>query len=199
MLNDSQLNKAIADSITLATGQPFSIRNSVGTSGGCINSCFIVDDDNRHYFIKTNTPDAISMFEAESQALNEIADTQTLRVPSPVCIGHNSKQSWLVMENLLMHSNGRQHQLGEQLAAMHQVTSPQYGWSRDNTIGSTPQINTQSNDWIEFFRDQRLGFQLALAASNGYHGKLQKSGETLLGCMTDFFRRLQLSTITFTW
>ena len=187
MLNDSQLRKAIADSITVATGQPFTIKNIVGTSGGCINACFIVDNETRHYFIKTNRADAISMFEAESQALDEIAKTQTIRVPLPVCTGRNNNQSWLVMENLHMQSHGRQQQLGEHLAAMHKVTSSQYGWVRDNTIGSTPQINTRSNNWVDFFRDQRLGYQLSLAASNGYSGSLQKSGAALMECVTDFF------------
>ena len=187
MLDDNPLRKAISDSISQATDQPFIIKNIVSASGGCINTCFIVNDETRHYFIKTNRSDAISMFEAESQALNEIAKTQTIRVPLPVCIGHNSNQSWLVMENLLMQRDGRQQLLGEQLAAMHNVTFSQYGWDRDNTIGSTPQINTRSNSWLDFFRDQRLGYQLSLAASNGYRGSLQKSGDTLMQCIADFF------------
>jgi fructosamine-3-kinase len=187
MLNDSQLRKAIADSITLTTDQPFIINNIIGSSGGCINTCFVAESETRHYFIKTNRADAISMFEAESQALDEIANTQTIRVPLPVCVGHNSKHSWLVMENLQMQTNGRQQQFGEQLAAMHNVTSSQYGWVRDNTIGSTPQINTQSNNWVDFFRDQRLDYQLSLAASNGYRGSLQKSGDALMECIADFF------------
>jgi protein-ribulosamine 3-kinase len=187
MPDNRQFYNAIAESISLATGQSFSIDNIVGSSGGCINTCFIVDNVSRHYFIKTNRSSAISMFEAESLALNEIANTETLRVPLPVCTGQNSNHSWLVMENLQLQGQGQHQQLGKRLATMHQVSADKFGWFRNNTIGSTAQINSRTNIWPDFFRDQRLGFQLALAASNGYHGKLQKSGETLLGCMTDFF------------
>ncbi|MGC1729012.1 MAG: fructosamine kinase family protein, partial [Steroidobacteraceae bacterium] len=68
---------------------------------------------------------------------------------------------------------------GEQLAALHRVTADRFGWSRDNTIGSTPQTNTPCGDWTEFFRERRLRPQLALAASRGY-AKLEPWGERLL-------------------
>jgi protein-ribulosamine 3-kinase len=57
--------------------------------------------------------------------------------------------------------------LGEQLAALHRATAPQFGWHRDNTIGATPQHNDWTADWLEFFARQRLGFQLDLAARAG--------------------------------
>ena len=46
-------------------------------------------------------------------------------------------------------------------------------------IGATPQINTQSRDWIEFWRDCRLGYQLTLAANHGAPASLLKKGERL--------------------
>lgn len=187
MTINNQLRQEISDSITRATGQSFHIEKISGTSGGCINTTYIVGNDNQSYFIKTNRSDSISMFEAECQALVEMAKTETIRVPAPVCTGRNSDTSWLVMENLQLQSHGNQKQLGQQLAAMHQVTSTQFGWLRDNTIGSTPQINSQGDDWIAFFRDNRLGYQLSLAAKNGCRKNLQKSGEALMECIDDFF------------
>jgi len=62
---------------------------------------------------------------------------------------------------------------------MHQQQQPYFGWHRDNTIGSTLQLNSQSNDWLTFWREQRLGFQLNLAANKGYGGRLQANGERL--------------------
>ncbi len=187
MINDRQLQQEISNSISMATGQPFTIKKLSGASGGCINASFIADDGKQSYFIKMNRADAISMFEAEYQALDEIAKTKTIRVPVPVCTGQSDEQSWLVIEHLRLQRQGNQRQLGEQLAAMHRVTASQYGWVRDNTIGSTQQINQYSNNWVVFFRDQRIGFQLSLAAKNGYGGRLQKSGNALLQCIDDFF------------
>jgi fructosamine-3-kinase len=77
--------------------------------------------------------------------------------------------------------------LGQQLAYLHQHTQPYFGWHRDNTIGSTTQINQQSHDWLKFWQEQRLGFQLQLAAKNGYGGRLQASGERLGSELAVFF------------
>jgi fructosamine-3-kinase len=55
-----------------------------------------------------------------------------------------------------------------------------FGWDRDNTIGSTPQLNEPSVDWVTFWRERRLGYQLELAARNGYRGRLKQRGERLL-------------------
>lgn len=63
---------------------------------------------------------------------------------------------------------------------MHRITQTQYGWQRDNTIGATPQPNTQSRDWVDFWRRQRLQFQLDLAAANGAPRALLAGGEDLL-------------------
>jgi fructosamine-3-kinase len=58
--------------------------------------------------------------------------------------------------------------MGHQLAAMHRaVTNQGFGWSRNNTIGSTPQINTWMDNWADFFAEQRIGFQLRLAQRRG--------------------------------
>jgi fructosamine-3-kinase len=70
-------------------------------------------------------------------------------------------------------------QLGSQLAALHLVTAGKFGWSADNNIGTTPQINTQSRDWIEFWRERRLNRQLALAARNGAPKSLLDKGARL--------------------
>ena len=78
--------------------------------------------------------------------------------------------------------------LGEQLARQHRATQQTFGWTRDNTIGSTPQLNTECADWLTFYRDLRLRFQLDLAARNGYGGRFQQRGALLLDCLPEFFR-----------
>ena len=72
-------------------------------------------------------------------------------------------------------------------ATPHGREPPQFGFSQDNTIGETPQRNIWSSDWIAFWREQRLGFQLDLAAHNGYGGKLQELGHRLMERLPDFF------------
>ena len=51
---------------------------------------------------------------------------------------------------------------GQQLAKMHQYTNKNHGWYRSNTIGTTPQINKVTNNWLIFWQEQRLNYQIHL-------------------------------------
>jgi fructosamine-3-kinase len=136
-------------------------------------------------------PDWNKMFEAEAAGLAEIARSATVRVPLPLCSGANEDASWLVLEHIELRSanSGGMRELGRRLALLHIVTSERFGWSRDNTIGATPQCNTPQADWIAFWREQRLGFQLELAARNGHGGRLQERGALLMEKLPAFFER----------
>jgi fructosamine-3-kinase len=74
---------------------------------------------------------------------------------------------------------------------MHRHTAISFGWTRDNTIGSTPQINRPGQDWVAFFRDRRLGFQFDRAAKQGAPTALLARGERLLDDLTGFFAAYQ--------
>lgn len=170
----------ICDQIATTTGGRNQLGASTGMAGGCINQAQRIECGGSPYFVKLNRPELADMFEAEAEGLQEMADSGTIRVPQPVCWGSTVDHAYLVLEHLPLGGNGSQAQLGEQLAAMHRITRPRYGWQRDNTIGSTPQPNKPSNDWIGFWREQRLGFQLELAARHGFGGRLQTLGGQLL-------------------
>jgi protein-ribulosamine 3-kinase len=62
-----------------------------------------------------------------------------------------------------------------------------YGFAHDNFIGSTPQPNGWANNWVEFLREKRFGFQLQLAKQNGHGGRLQDLGAALLEKLPAFF------------
>lgn len=179
----------ISAQISAVTNTLFKVKESRSIGGGCINQAYCVTDGAQRYFVKLNTADSLIMFEAEAAGLLEIHQSQTLRVPLPVCYGQNDQTAWLVLEYLPLNGGGRRRaaDFGKQLAAMHRTTAKQFGWVRDNTIGQTLQINTLSSDWVNFWRMQRLGFQLDLAKKNGYNGKLQKLGEQLLIDLDKFF------------
>lgn len=182
--------QAVGEAIQGATGEDFAIQKCRATGGGCINSTYSVEDGSRRFFVKVNGMSGLAMFEAEADGLREIAATGVIRVPNPVCTGVAEESAFLVLEYVDFSSGrkGRAEDLGRQLADMHRVSAPQYGWWRDNTIGSTPQINTPADNWPEFWRDRRLGYQLALAASNGYGGALQRKGERLRARLDGFFK-----------
>jgi protein-ribulosamine 3-kinase len=99
-------------------------------------------------------------------------------------------RAWLALEWIESAPRPRASDsiLGEQLAHQHRATQATFGWNRNNTIGSTPQLNAECDDWPTFYRDLRLRYQLDLAARNGFGGRLQKRGAALLDCLPEFFR-----------
>jgi len=185
------LAAAVAEAIGAATGAPFAAVALSPIGGGDIHQAFSVSDSARRYFVKANRAGRLPMFDAEADALHALTVTHTVRVPQPLCSGTAAGQAFLVLEYLDLHSSGDAALLGRQLARLHRAPQAQagsgFGWARDNWIGSTPQPNGWLHDWIAFWRDRRLGFQLKLAAQNGYGDALQRDGDTLLAHLDAFF------------
>ena len=176
-------------SIREASGAPFAIESRSGAGAGCINECHVVRGRGRAYFVKLNAPERKDMFAAEAAGLEEIASTQTVRVPQPVCHRATREASWIVLEYLDLKppTGDAWRSLGTHLARLHKVTAPSHGWKRDNTIGATPQVNTPHADWMTFWRERRLGFQLALARNGGHGGRLADRGARLMEKLPAWF------------
>jgi protein-ribulosamine 3-kinase len=172
--------ETISANIAATTGKQADLIPQGAVGGGCINQAMRVKYGEDDYFVKLTTARKLSMFEAEVLGLQELIGSNTLRIPEPVCWGDDGESAYLVMEYLELGGQGDSAVLGEALAAMHRVTRQQFGWVRDNTIGSTLQVNTRHHDWIAFWREHRLQFQLELAVRNGHGGRLQSQGEQLL-------------------
>ncbi|CAK0743803.1 putative ketoamine kinase slr1563 [Gammaproteobacteria bacterium] len=172
----------VAKSIEAALGRPFAPRQVGLIGGGCINQAVCLGDGDQQVFVKFNQSQHLGMFEAEAAGLTALAGAGGLRVPTPFCTGVVDGQAFLAMEFLSLGSPNRDSAArgGRGLAALHRHTGPNFGWERDNTIGSTPQRNAWSASWQDFWGEQRLGFQLDLAARHGQGGRLQRQGERLM-------------------
>jgi fructosamine-3-kinase len=182
------LHDAIAHAISAASGKVFTPENKTGVGGGCINTTEVLEGGGRRYFVKRNDAARLGMFEAEAAGLTEIMNSKSVRVPQPICLGTHERQAFLVLEYLdIGHHAGNGELLGRQLAAMHRTTHARFGWRRNNTIGSTAQINTEEQDWMMFYREHRLHYQLKLAGENGHGGNLLRRGEQLLEKLPAFF------------
>ena len=170
----------IESHLTDTLGESVSLNRPDSVAGGCINQAFRVQSGQQKFFVKVNDASGLDMFEAEAEGLNELGRAELLRVPKPICCGAAEGHAYLVMDDLQLEGSGDQSALGAGLAAMHRITADQFGWHRNNTIGATPQINTQESDWLSFWRDHRLGYQLQLAQRKGAGSQVQKTGNELL-------------------
>lgn len=150
-------------------------------SGGDINAAWRLETNTRSVFLKTADAAVIDMFSAEADGLEELGNANAVRVPVVLGFGTTSLNAWIALEWLEFSPTGNAHEelLGRQLAQQHRVTAKQHGWHRDNTIGLTRQPNARMDDWVRFFREQRLEYQLDLAERNGYGGELQAAGKKL--------------------
>lgn len=178
---------AICKTIEKATEASAEFISASPLGGGCINDTRRLETTGGTFFIKLNRPDFLEAFQAESLALQEMADTQTIRVPQPICDGIADGGAFLVLEYIEMGSPSTesQTQAGKQLAALHQYSGKTFGWHCDNTIGATPQKNPFSNNWIDFYRYHRLGFQFDLAKRNG---NPFRKADDLLNRLEDYFK-----------
>lgn len=177
----------IAIAISQATGKKFTSDLRQVQVGGCINQTTRLSDGMRKFFVKTNSEDRLDMFVAEASALTQIYATLTIRVPQPICWGIAGDVAYLVMENLELGGSQNWETMGKNLAAMHRITSDRgFGWERNNTIGSTPQINNWSMDWLDFWREHRLGFQMSLARRKGWRCNVAE--EKIYESLPELFR-----------
>jgi fructosamine-3-kinase len=174
IMNDRHIWIEIADRISQAIGEQFEIIDRQSVNGGCINHTYLISNNRQdRYFIKLNQSSLAEMFVAEAKGLLEMASTQTISVPIPICWGTVAEHSYLVLENLDLTNRSNSQswtEMGRNLAAMHRhqiSNSPKFGWHLNNTIGSTPQINIWETHWVTFFKNQRIGYQLQLAQRKG--------------------------------
>ncbi len=186
--------QAAAAAIAEATGAPFDLVEAQPVGGGCIHTALQLTGrtpkGEQRYFAKVNEADRVEMFAAEADGLAALRAAGTVRVPQVIAQGANDDASWIVLEwlELTPMAPARAAALGAALAAQHRIAQRTFGWPRDNFIGATPQRNTESDDWLGFWRDRRLHAQLRFAAANRLPSRMIDRGERLAADCEAFFR-----------
>jgi len=188
-VNTPQDFSQIATQIGVARGTSLLPAPTARVYGGSISECYRWDDTMGSIFVKVASAANRVAFEAEAAGLEELSLVDAIRVPKVWCVGASADISWIALEWIRFGARSRTADflLGQGLARLHRKTADGFGWHRDNTIGSTPQLNARLSDWAAFFRDRRLRYQLDLARNNGYGDRLQRRGAALLERLDQFF------------
>ena len=157
--------------------------------GGCTSTTWRINSASSPVFLKTGPAAAFEMFAAEAQGLQALAAVNAIKVPAVLGCVHSGSESFLALEWIDFESTNpaTESLLGRRIAALHRHCAENFGWVRDNTIGATLQRNDRMDDWVSFYAEHRLGYQLELAARNGYSGSLQNSGRRLLNNIGNLF------------
>ncbi|MGD2156163.1 MAG: fructosamine kinase family protein [Anaerolineales bacterium] len=143
---------------------PINSSHSVG--GGCINEGRIIaTSSGSTFFLKTNPKAPPDMFACEAEGLEALRVDDGPRVPQPFIHG----DSFILMEDLSPAPKRKTYwqEFAMGMANLHRHTNPNFGFTRDNYIGSNPQPNSWMEDGFVFFGENRLMFQARLARDRG--------------------------------
>lgn len=146
------------------------IRERVELPGGEIHPAWRLSYGDRDIFVKCNSREMLPIFAAEADQLALLARSQTVRVPEVYGVGSDRDHSFLLLEYIPLKALDAHNAylLGQQLSALHQWSEQlQFGLDFDNELATLPQPNAWQKRWSTFFAEQRIGWQLQLAAEKG--------------------------------
>ncbi|WP_206856511.1 fructosamine kinase family protein [Candidatus Enterococcus mangumiae] len=132
-------------------------------TGGDVNQNYRIEEQQKSYFLKIHPHVTKRFFEAEVDGLKELAPH--VRVPETYMLGETNEGAYLLME-WIEPGKGDPRELAKDLVKIHRSTAPQFGFRKDNYLGSLPQINTFEEDWWTFFFKNRLEAQIDVAEKN---------------------------------
>ncbi len=155
--------------------------------GGDINSASRIETSLGYFFVKWNQADKFpEMFEKEAKGLNLLRTSNYLRIPEVKIADSVGEHSFLVLEYLEQapHETNFWTNFGTGLAKLHKASADYFGLDHNNYIGSLPQSNCKKDNWIDFFTEERLNFQLRLARDS------HLVDSTILSASERLFKRL---------
>lgn len=152
-----------------AFGTSITLKSTVVISGGCINNALKLITSDGDYFMKWQTGIPEDMFQKEAEGLKLLSCNGAIKIPEVIGYGKIEGKHYLLLEDIVSSfpANNYWKHFGIALAALHRNnTAKKYGLDHDNYIGKLPQSNDMNGDWIDFFIQNRLEYQLKLAIKN---------------------------------
>jgi fructosamine-3-kinase len=152
-----------AQAIERATGSRPARFRPMG--GGCVADVGRVElADGRVVVVKTG--DKGAGLDLEGFMLRYLREKSALPVPDVIA----AEDDLLVM-SYIETSGGitgtAEAGAADLLAALHEISAPEFGFERATAIGGLAQPNPWTESWIEFFRDQRLLYMARQASAAG--------------------------------
>lgn len=135
-------------------------------SGGMIAEVYQINFADGETVVAKAAHKGNATLDTEGKMLDYLKQHSNLPVPSVL----HSEKTLLIMsyiENQGGISNSVQEDAAHHLAALHRVTADQFGLAFDTLIGSLQQPNPLYENWIDFFREQRLIYMAEVAQNAG--------------------------------
>ncbi len=146
-------------------GSSVTITAKCPVSGGDINEAFVLTlSDGRKVFLKENANIPDDFFAAEAKGLRALSASGVLAVPRVLAKGSREEGLFLLLSYVGAGARKKDfyYDFGRRLALLHKAdtasftSGKRFGFSSDNYIGASRQINTPTDSWTDFFRQYRL-------------------------------------------
>ena len=206
ILKANSLNEAI----TSLFGDNLRIVSKRPVHGGDINESYCLSlSDGSAVFMKCNSLNNLSFFEAEAKGLEALRKADAIGVPKALALGTDKPQrmSFLLMEYLEHGAKLTRYweMFGRELAMLHRAeclvfttidgsNNFPFGFTHDNYIGASPQLNTPKENWITFFRECRLLPQIRMA-ERYFDSKTRKQCTKLLDHLDAYLKEPEFPSL----
>ena len=146
------------------------VQRSRPLSGGDTSSIYQIELESTTVIAKTNsasgTPD---LLKAEQLGLAALAQHGIVATPKVQLYEQHTSGELLIMEYVPAGEKTTKalRAFGQQMARLHQISIPTFGWEHANYIGKLPQSNSAHPNWPQFYAHERLQPQLRLAIDAG--------------------------------
>lgn len=139
-------------------------------SGGSINQNFQILINNKlQFFCKINSAKKFPLlFEKEKNSLDFLRAQNIFRIPQIIFYNEFEEKQILIIEWIDQGIKNEKFwkTFGEKLAQLHSITNNHFGFDEDNFMGALFQSNKKTNNWIDFFINERLQPQIKIAVDN---------------------------------
>lgn len=163
----NEIHKTVEEYLSIELGESVRIYSSENLGGGCINTASKLETNIGELFLKWNANCKTDMFLREAESLKKLskASDGVLKIPKVICVKSvGETPGFLVLEYLSSkyQTGNNDEKLGRGLAHIHQFKNKRFGFSTNNYCGATIQNNKWTDNWCNFFRENRLRFLLHL-------------------------------------
>ena len=105
---------------------------------------------------KLGQPKIREHFNLEHQMLKHLNGLSFLTTPKVYYVDDKLYLMDYIAHIPLGHHQEAEQEIAYQIAQLHQIKAAKFGFEHDSLIGCLMQPNRFSNNWVEFFRDNRL-------------------------------------------
>ncbi len=139
-------------------GSNAQLKSASLVAAGNHNQGVRLESNDNVFFLKLNFDHERDILHKESEGLEMLRTATFLKVPQSYGCGRIDDYNFLLTEFIAAQ---RYHQdywenLGLGLAALHLTSQTKFGLQNDNYIASIHQKNLQTDNWLDFYIEQRL-------------------------------------------